>query len=76
MPISTARELHTRFDLVKQCYIAILLRRAGCEHMCYDMQIFDVRNLLIKCRQLMEVRRKETKGMDLRCNMPKTYTLC
>lgn len=32
--------------------------------MSHNMQVLDVRYLLIKSSQLMEVRSKQTKGMD------------
>lgn len=33
--------------------------------MCDDVQILNVRNLLLKIRELVEVRRKEAEGVDL-----------
>jgi hypothetical protein len=34
-----------------------------------DVQIFDVRQLLIQRSQLVKVRRKQTERVDFRCDM-------
>ena len=56
---------HTRLHLVQQRNVAITIVFIRAGHVGNDMQVLDVRDLLVQRSQLVEVSSKETECMDL-----------
>jgi len=55
---------------VQKCDLSFLLFFRWLGDMGHDMKIFNVRDLLIKSSQLMEMRRKETERSSFCSNVP------
>ena len=64
-------ERNTWLDFVEESYISILRGLPGFRYVCNDMEIFNVRDLLVQRCELVEMGSKETKGADLRRDVSK-----
>ena len=59
-------ERNTWLDFVEESYISILRGLPGFGYVRDDVEIFNVRDLLVQRCELVEMGSKETKGVDLR----------
>lgn len=60
--------VRTGLDLVQERDVP-LLRSFFLSYMCDDVQVLHVRDFLIECCELVEMRREETEGPNIRCNV-------
>ncbi len=60
---------HTRLDFVQQSDISFLLEGIRRRDVRNDVQVLDMRNLLVKSSKLVEMRCKETECMDFGGNV-------
>lgn len=60
----------TRFDFVKQGDVSVLCFWACRGYVCDDVQVLDVRKLLVESREFVEMGSKEAECVDLGRDVP------